>query len=104
MMMPVAPSAAVDHAKPGERSQRAEDLATWFYNDYRKLWSIAFGMLGDAHAAEEVVMETFVKALSSWRSLRGVDYPPAYMRKILLNLCRSRLRRKAIEFRVNALV
>lgn len=48
-------------------------------------------------------METFVKAFSSWRGLRGVDHPPAYLRKILLNLCRSKLRRQSMESRVNAL-
>ena len=101
--MQMARSAAAEGARP-EGSERAEDLTAWFYSDYRKLWSIAFAMLGDAHRAEEVAMETFVKAFSSWRNLRGVESPPAYLRKILLNLCRSKLRRQAIEARVNSLV
>ncbi len=102
--MHIARSAAADDARPEERSQRAQDLTAWFFNDYRELWSIAFAMLGDAHLAEEVVMESFVKALSSWRRLRRLDYPTSYLKKILLNLCRSKLRRQAIEFRLNALV
>ena len=102
--MHVARTAPADNATRDERSERAQDVAAWFDSNYRQLWSIAFAMLGDSHLAEEVTMETFVKAFSSWRSVRGLDYPTGYLKKILLNLCRSKLRRRAIEYRVNALV
>ena len=49
-------------------------------------------------------MEAFVKAFSSWSRLRRLDYPPSYLKKIVVNLCRSKLRRRSIEMRVNALV
>jgi RNA polymerase sigma-70 factor (sigma-E family) len=86
-----------------EARDESRDLSTVFYEEYPRLWSIAFAMLGDAHLAEEVVMETFVKAFSSWTRLRRLDYPPAYLKKVVLNLCRSKLRRRSIEMRVNAL-
>jgi RNA polymerase sigma-70 factor (sigma-E family) len=99
-MMQIARSTA---GEADETRDDSRDLSTVFYEEYPRLWSIAFAMLGDAHLAEEVVMETFVKAFSSWTRLRRLDYPPGYLKKIVLNLCRSKLRRRSIELRVNAL-
>ena len=79
-------------------------MSVVFYEEYPRLWAVAFAMLGDAHLAEEAVMEAFSKAFSSWGRIRRVDNPSAYLRKIVLNLCRSRLRRRSVEQRVNALV
>ena len=99
VMMRIAGTAA----SGSDARDQSRDLSTVFYEEYPRLWSIAFAMLGDAHLAEEVVMETFVKAFSSWTRLRRLDYPPGYLKKIVLNLCRSKLRRRSVELRVNAL-
>ena len=85
-------------------AERSRELSAVFYEEYPRLWSMAFAMLGDAHLAEEAVMDAFSKAFSAWGRIRRADRPSAYLRKIVLNLCRSRLRRRAIEQRVNALV
>jgi RNA polymerase sigma-70 factor (sigma-E family) len=61
-------------------------------------------MLGDAARAEEVVMEAYLKAFSGWGRLRTIDHPNAYLRQIVVNLCRSKFRREKVELRVNALV
>jgi len=79
------------------------DLSSVFYAEYPRLWSIAYAMLGDRQHAEEVVMDAFVRAFSSWPRLVRLDYPPGYLRKIVVNLCRSKLRRRSVELRVNAL-
>ena len=87
----------------GRAEERSRELTAVFYDQYARLWSVAFAMLGDPHLAEETVMDAFSKAFSSWTQVKGADRPSAYLRKIVLNLCRSRLRRRAIEHRVNAL-
>ena len=83
---------------------RDRELSNLFYDAYPQLRSTALAMLADPDLAEEVVMEAFVRAVASWGRLRRLDYPQGYLKKIVLNLCRSRLRRRAIELRVNALL
>ncbi len=75
-----------------------------FDRHYRSLRGLAFVMLGDAARAEEIVMEAYLKAFSGWGRLRTMDNPHAYLRQIVVNLCRSKFRREKVELRVNALV
>ena len=86
-----------------DRAARQRELSELFYDEYRGLWSLAYAILGDPHAAEEIAMEAFVKAYSSWGRLRRMDWPGGYLRKIVVNLSRSKLRRRIVELRVNAL-
>ena len=83
---------------------RDRELSTLFYETYPQMRATALAMLGDRYLAEEVVMEAFVKAFSSWGRLRRLDYPQGYLKKVVVNLSRSRLRRRSIELRVNALL
>lgn len=101
-MMQIARSTTADERTTDVRG-RSEEMSALFYAEYPGLWAVAFAMLGDRHLAEEIVMDAFTKAFSSWGRMRRLDYPPGYLKKIVVNLCRSRLRRKAIELRVNAL-
>ena len=87
----------------GRELDRDRELAALFNQHYDSLRRLAYVMIGDGPAAEEVVMEAFVKAMSRWRLFSRAEYPPAYLRQIVVNLCRSKMRRKAIEFRVNAM-
>jgi RNA polymerase sigma-70 factor (ECF subfamily) len=52
------------------------------------VWKLAFHLLQDHYEAEEVVQDTFVKALRALRSFRG-DCP---FRTYLLTICRNRSR------------
>ena len=86
-----------------EASRRERELSALFDEHYGRLRGLAFVMLGDKHAAEEVVMDAFAKAFSSWGLFRRVESPAPYLRKIVVNMCRGRIRRRSIEHRVNAL-
>jgi RNA polymerase sigma-70 factor (sigma-E family) len=93
-------------ARVDRRAERQRDrrIAVLFDESYVKLRGLAFVMLGDASAAEEVVMEAFEKTFSGWNRFRALEHPHAYLRQVVVNLCRSRFRRQKIEHRVNALV
>lgn len=82
---------------------RDETIALLFDQHYPRLRSIAYALLGDAQAAEEVASDVFVKAFSGWRRFRTVEYPPSYLRQMVVNACRGRIRRQRIELRVNAI-
>jgi RNA polymerase sigma-70 factor (sigma-E family) len=83
---------------------REEQVAILFDRHYRSLRGLAFTLLGDSGHAEEVTADAFVKAFSGWNRFRTVQDPHAYLRQMVVNLCRARLRRAKIESRVNASV
>ncbi|HVA43739.1 MAG TPA: sigma-70 family RNA polymerase sigma factor [Acidimicrobiales bacterium] len=63
-------------------------------------------ILGDFAAAEEVVQEAFMKTCgtpSAAARLAQLDRSDLYLRTAVVNLCRSRLRRRSVEARVNAI-
>lgn len=88
-------------ATRGDRA-RDRDFAALFDEHYDGLCRLAFVILGDAHAAEEIVMEAMLKTFTGWGRIRNRAQTPAYVKRAVVNLCRSRIRRKGIESRVNA--
>jgi len=65
--------------------------------NYRGLLGLATVMLHDRGMAEEAVQEAFVRLISSGRLERGdPDRLDAYLRKALINVVRSRLRRRFV--------
>ena len=80
----------------GDRDRLVEEL---FDRHYRSLRGLAYTILADGGAAEEVVMEAFTKIYSGWNRFRRVDNPPAYLRQMVANECRSRLRRAKLDTR-----
>lgn len=95
---------AVTDERLSRAADRSREFSAVFYEEYPGLWAVAFALLGDVDLAEETVMETFSTAFSAWGRVRRARNRKAYLRKILLNLCRSRWRRRNVEQRVNALV
>ena len=87
-----------------EATERGATLSALFDSEYPPLRGLAYVLLGDAHAAEEVAMEAFVRAFSSWSTVQRLDWPAGYLRRIVINICRGRMRRQRIESRVNALI
>ncbi len=87
-----------------ERSEIERDraIAALFDQHYGPMCRLAYVILGDAAIAEELVMEAFLKTFSGWWRIRDRARVDAYLRRAVVNLCRSRIRRKAIESRVNA--
>jgi RNA polymerase sigma-70 factor (sigma-E family) len=63
-----------------------------FRDEYASLVRLAFLVLGDRGAAEEVVQDAFVKLHSRWRSIREPDKAGAWLRSVVLNGARSRRR------------
>lgn len=84
------------------RADRDAQVAALFDQHYPRLRDLAYMILGDRDVAEEIAMEAFVKTFSGWARVRDVDRADAYLRRAVVNLCRSRIRRKTIEHRVNA--
>ena len=90
-------------ARRGELERDAR-LGQLFDAHYAPLCRLAYVILGDAQLAEEMVMEALLKTFTGFRRIRDLDRADVYLRRAVVNLCRSRIRRKAIEMRVNATV
>ena len=87
-----------------ERSdaERDREIAALFDRHYAPMCRLAYVIIGDAATAEELVMEALIKTFSGWGRIRDYDRVDAYLRRAVVNLCRSKIRRKVIEARVNA--
>jgi len=82
-------------------SQRDESIARLFDEHYRGLCRLAGVLLSDAAGAEEVVQEAFLRTFSGWWRVRHPERAQWYLRTSVVNLCRSRLRRRTSEERGN---
>jgi RNA polymerase sigma-70 factor (sigma-E family) len=70
-----------------------------FESHYDPMCRLAYVILGDAWLAEEIVMEALLRTYSSWGRLREPDRADVYLRRAVINLCRSRIRRAVLERR-----
>ena len=85
---------AVSVASVGD--QRLDRLTELYTTHYASLVRLAAFLTGDRDNAEEVVQDAYVKVHGSWRGLREPDKAEAYLRTAVVNLSRSRLRRKMV--------
>ncbi len=86
------------------RPDRDRLVAALFDEHYAGLCRLAGLLLGDASAAEEVVQEAFLRTFAGWWRLRRPTRAQWYLRAAVVNQCRSRGRRRAVEDRGNRTV
>jgi RNA polymerase sigma-70 factor (sigma-E family) len=59
--------------------------------------ALAFLLTGDRAEAEDLAQDAFVRLIGRFRNLRNPDAFAAYLRKTVVNLHTSKLRRKRVE-------
>jgi RNA polymerase sigma factor (sigma-70 family) len=82
----------------GERTQ-AEGATAWealYRSDYAQLVRLAGLLVGDFGLGEEITQEAFARLLESRTEIAD---PASYVRGIVANLCRSRIRRSLLARR-----
>ncbi len=80
-----------DQGVCGDAAQIVHDL---YLAHYRDLVRLARVLVDDPASAEEVVQEAFAATWQHWDRLRDQRDPLAYVRRCVLNMARSRLRRR----------
>ncbi len=75
----------------GDAAQIVHDL---YLAHYRDLVRLARVLVDDRASAEEVVQEAFAATWQHWDRIRDQRDPLAYVRRCVLNMSRSRLRRR----------
>jgi RNA polymerase sigma-70 factor (sigma-E family) len=78
-------------------------VAALFDHMYLPLCRLAALLLGDASIAEDVVQEAFLRTFSGWGRIRDPERAEHYLRRSVVNLCRSRFRHRDVEYRGNFL-
>jgi len=78
------------------------EFGALFDTHYLSLCRLAYVLLGDAARAEDAVQEAFLRTFAGWGRLRQPDLAHVYLRKAVLNQCRSGLRRRVTEWRANS--
>jgi RNA polymerase sigma-70 factor (sigma-E family) len=83
-------------AAPGER---AAAFAAFVQRHGRELGRLAYLLLGDRDAADDLVGDAFLAAWQQWDVVRDADHPLAYMRRLVVNQAGTRIRRSTRERR-----
>lgn len=65
----------------------------------RELGRLAYLMVGDRDAADDLTADALLVAWRQWDTVQAADHPVAYLRRVVLNLAASRVRRLVRERR-----
>jgi RNA polymerase sigma-70 factor (sigma-E family) len=79
---------------PAPRVERLDEL---YVRHHPSAVGLAFLLTGDRHHAEDLAQEAFVRLAGRFGHLRHVEAFEAYLRRTIVNLHTSSLRRKRLE-------
>jgi DNA-directed RNA polymerase specialized sigma24 family protein len=85
-------------ARAAAEDARAQ-FDVFFDAHHRDLARLAYLLSGDQDAADDLTAEAFTEAWKRWEQVTGSDVPLAYVRRIVVNLAASRVRRLVRERR-----
>jgi RNA polymerase sigma-70 factor (sigma-E family) len=91
---PGGPAVGIEALAPGAE---ARSLAELFVRQIPRTVSIAYLLTGDRGVAEDMAQEAFVRLTGRFRHLRSPDAFDAYLRRTVVNLSLSYLRRRRVE-------
>src|SRR4029450_4279488 len=88
--------------------ESSSDFESFFRAEQRRLVKAMYLVTGNAHEAEELAQEAFLRVWERWNRVRSMDDPTGYLYRTSMNLFRSRIRRgmagarRAVAFRESA--
>ena len=96
--LPDITRAACDRALRRLAEGDTDALETVYHKLGRKIFMTAFSVLGDTHAAEDVMQDTFVRLASSAGSYREGSNAVAYILTVTRNLAITALEKRKREY------
>lgn len=83
----------VERALAGDADAFGEIVRRW----ERRIYALAFGMLGREEEARDAVQETFLSAFRNLRGFRGEAKVSSWLHRIAINQCITRQRRARVR-------
>lgn len=83
---------------PGAESADSA-LGELFRTQYESMVGLAKLLVDDRRDAEEIVQEAFVRTYANWDRVRNREQPAPYVRRTVINLARSGIRRRQVARR-----
>lgn len=74
-----------------------EPFTRFFRAEYSAVVALAYGLSGSRSAAEDIAQEAFLRAYRDWSRVESMDSPDGWVRRVAMNLARSRWRRLKAE-------
>ena len=93
MQMLTSDEQIVQRALTGDADAFGEIVERW----ERRIFALAFGMLGREEDARDATQETFLAAFRSLRSFRGEAKVSSWLHRIAINQCITRQRRARVR-------
>lgn len=75
----------------------AEEFTSFFDAHVTALERLAYLLVGDRHAAEDLTADVFLDVWRTWDRVSAADHPLAYARKVMINKANARVRRTMRE-------
>lgn len=75
------------------------DFEDVYRREYPGLAAVATALTGDLRDGEDVAQDTMVRAFVQWRRISRLERPGTWCHRVLVNICRSRWRRRRTEQR-----
>jgi RNA polymerase sigma-70 factor (ECF subfamily) len=82
-----------------EDSATPPDFETFFMAQHRSLFQALWVITRNAHEAEEIMQDAFLKLWERWDLVRAVSDPTGYLYRTAMNVFRSRVRRTRMAVR-----
>jgi len=93
---PEIPGQYLSIAEPPPTIETFDDF---YRREYHAVVGLAYAISGSRSASEELAQDAFVAAYRRWGQISGYDQPERWVRRVLVNNCRSRGRRLGAEVR-----
>lgn len=74
-----------------------EPFTRFFRAEYSPIVALVYGLSGSRSAAEDIAQEAFLRAYRDWSRVESMDSPEGWIRRVAMNLARSRWRRLKAE-------
>jgi RNA polymerase sigma-70 factor (sigma-E family) len=81
------------------RSDADEALTALYMQHYASLVRLAALLLDDRGLSEEVVQDSYIKMHGAWHRIEDPEKALAYLRQTVVNLARSRMRRRMVALK-----
>ena len=75
------------------------EFGGFYEREYRAVVALAYALTGDRGVAADIAQDAFLAAWRDWDRVSAYECPEGWLRRVLVNMARSRWRRTRTEVR-----